>query len=204
MSFDSYEKLLNDASDILSASTVSQERLKIPKPILMEEGKQTIVRNFMDILDIINRNERDVAKFFMKEFGIGVNVEGRRLIINRKVTEEEFITKLEQYLNVYVRCYECNSPDTEIVKEGRVNVIRCKACGAQHPISPSRELTINRDQIEEGKKYTVTINEIGKSGEGRSKLFGYTIIVPGTKKGQTVLVEVKKIREGTAIAQVVK
>ena len=151
MSFDRYEKLLNDASDILSASTVSQERLKIPKPMLMEEGKQTIVRNFMDIIDIINRNDRDVSKFFMKEFGIGVNVEGRRLIINRKITEEEFNTKLEQYLNVYVRCYECNSPDTEIVKEGRVNVIRCKACGAQHPISPSRELTINRDQIEEGK-----------------------------------------------------
>ncbi len=204
MTFDSYEKLLNDASDILSASTVSQERLKIPRPILMEEGKQTIVRNFVDISDMINRNEREVAKFFMKEFGIGVNVDGRRLIINRKISDEEFNNKLEQYLNVYVRCYECNSPDTEIVKEGRVSVIRCKACGAQHPISPSRELTINRDQVEEGKRYTVTIMEIGKSGEGRTKLYGYTIIVPGVKKGQTVQVEVKKIREGSAIAHVVK
>ena len=30
---------------------------------------------------------------------------------------------------------------------------------------------------------------------GRTKLYGYTIIVPGVKKGQTVQVEVKKIRE---------
>ena len=135
---------------------------------------------------------------------IGFWVDGRRLIINRKISDEEFNNKLEQYLNVYVRCYECNSPDTEIVKEGRVSVIRCKACGAQHPISPSRELTINRDQVEEGKRYTVTIMEIGKSGEGRTKLYGYTIIVPGVKKGQTVQVEVKKIREGSAIAHVVK
>ena len=103
-----------------------------------------------------------------------------------------------------MRCYECNSPDTEITKENRVSVIVCKACGAQHPINSSREITINRDQIEEGKRYTVTIDEIGKSGEGRTKLYGFRIIVPGAKKGQTVKVEVKKIRDGTAIAEVIK
>ncbi len=204
MTVDDYEALLGRTSDILAKSTVSQERLKIPKPVIMLEGKVTIVRNFLDIVEMINRDPREVAKFFMKEFGIGVNIDGRRLIINRKVSEEDFSAKLEQYLNVYVRCYECNSPDTEIIKENRVNVIVCKACGAQHPINSSREIVINRDQIEEGKRYTVTIEEIGKSGEGRTKLYGYKIIVPGVKKGQTVQVVVKKIREGTAIAEVVK
>jgi len=204
MTVDDYEALLGRTSDILAKSTVSQERLKIPKPVIMLEGKVTIVRNFLDIVEMINRDPKEVAKFFMKEFGIGVNIDGRRLIINRKVSEEDFSAKLEQYLNVYVRCYECNSPDTEIIKENRVNVIVCKACGAQHPINSSREIVINRDQIEEGKRYTVTIEEIGKSGEGRTKLYGYKIIVPGVKKGQTVQVVVKKIREGTAIAEVVK
>lgn len=204
MTMEDYQSLLERTSDILAKSTVSQERLKIPKPVIILEGKVTIVRNFIDIVEMINRDPKDVAKFFMKEFGIGVNIDGRRLLINRKISEEEFSAKLEQYLNVYVRCYECNSPDTEIKKENRVNVIVCKACGAQHPINSSREIVINRDQIEEGKRYTVTIEEIGKSGEGRTKMYGFKIIVPGVKKGQTVKVEVKKIRDGTAIAEVVK
>ena len=100
MGIENYESLLGRTSDILAKSTVSQERLKIPKPVIILEGKVTIVRNFIDIVEMINRDPKDVAKFFMKEFGIGVNIDGRRLMINRKISEEEFSAKLEQYLNV--------------------------------------------------------------------------------------------------------
>lgn len=204
MDVDDYEKMLSKASDVLAEATVSQERLKIPKAIIMEEGKVTVVRNFMDIVEMINRDPKEVAKFLTKEFGIGMTIDGRRLIINRKISEEDFNNKMEQYMNVYVRCYECNSPDTEIIKEARVSLISCKACGAQHPINMSREIMIDRDEIRENKKYTVTIDSIGKSGEGRTKLYGTSIIVPGVKKGQTVKILVKKIRDNTAIAEVVK
>lgn len=204
MSINSYEDMLSDASDVLAKATVSQERLKIPRAVTMEEGKVTVVRNFTDITGIINRDPKDVSKFFMKEFGIGVNVDGKRLIINRKVSEENFNNKLEQYLNVYVRCYECNSPDTEILREARTSLIVCKACGAQHPINMSREIMIERDEIRENKKYTITVDSVGRSGEGRSKLYGTNIIVPGVKKGQTVKVIIKRLKGGTAIAEVVK
>ncbi len=204
MSIDSYEDMLAQAADVLSKSTVNQERLKIPRAVAMEEGKVTVIRNFMDIVDIINRDPKDVAKFFMKEFGIGVNIDGKRLLINRKIGEEDVNNKFEQYLNVYVRCYECNSPDTEIIREARTSLILCKACGAQHPINMSREIMVERDEIRENKKYTITVDSIGKSGEGRAKLYGTTIIVPGVKRGQTVRVLIKRLREGTAIAEVVK
>jgi translation initiation factor 2 subunit 2 len=204
MSVDDYESMLGKASDILAKTTVNQERLKIPRGTLMEEGKVTVVRNFMDIMEIINRDPKDVSKFLTKELGIGITTDGKRLLINRRISEEDFNNKMEQYLNVYVRCYECNSPDTEIIREARVSLIACKACGAQHPINMSREIMIDRDEVRENKKYTVTIDSIGKSGEGRVLLFGTQIIVPGVKKGQQVKVLVKKIRGGTAIAEVVK
>ena len=204
MDIDDYEKMLSKASDVLAKATVSQDRLKIPKAVIMEEGKVTVVRNYMDIIEVINRDPKDVSKFLTKEFGIGMTTDGRRLIINRRISEEDFNNKMEQYMNVYVRCYECNSPDTEIVREARVSLISCKACGAQHPINMSREIMIDRDEIRENKKYTVTIESIGRSGEGRTKLYGTNIIVPGVKKGQTVKVLVKKIRDNTAIAEVVK
>ena len=47
---------LEEGTGVLAKATVSQERLKIPKAIIMEEGKVTVVRNFMDIVEMINRD----------------------------------------------------------------------------------------------------------------------------------------------------
>ncbi|MGP6219962.1 translation initiation factor IF-2 subunit beta [Caldiplasma sukawensis] len=201
MEFDEYDKLLERTSDILSMATMNQERLKIPKAIIIEDGKSSIVRNFMDMVELINRDPKDIMKYLTKAFGVGMVIDGRRLIINRKITEEEFMEKIDDYLNVYVRCYECNSPDTEILKEKRVSLIVCKACGATHPINPSRELTVYREDLEEGKTYTVTVDSLGSSGEGRAHFHEYTVIIPGVKKGQKVKVRIKKIRDKIAIAE---
>jgi translation initiation factor 2 subunit 2 len=106
-------------------------------------------------------------------------------------------------MDSFVICYECNSPDTEIEKMGRTNVLVCKACGAQHPIRMASESAHEDEKIEEGKMYTVQISKIGASGEGRAFYRGYNIFVPGVKKGEVVKVNIKKIRNNTAIAEVI-
>ncbi|RLI78897.1 translation initiation factor IF-2 subunit beta, partial [Archaeoglobales archaeon] len=37
-------------------------------------------------------------------------------------------------VKTYVLCKECNAPDTEFVREERVLMVRCLACGAKHPV----------------------------------------------------------------------
>lgn len=204
MAYEDYEKLLDKAEGMFADSTQSEARLKIPEPDIIREGKATIVRNFTDIADMVSRDPQHIAKFLMKEFGIGVTVTGKRLIINRKLSYEQIASKISQYLDSYVMCYECGSPDTEIQRVGRTNLLTCKACGAQHPIRLVRESKESETEIEEGKVYTIQITEIGASGEGRSAFRGYHIFVPGVKKGDTVKVRIKKIRKGTAIAEVVE
>ena len=115
MDFD-YNKLLNDASGVLSSKTHTEERLKVPEPEIIYEGKATIIRNFLDITEMLNRNPEDLVKYLTKEFGIGANISGRRLVINRKLREEEINDKLNAYMATYVMCYECSSPDTTIEK----------------------------------------------------------------------------------------
>ena len=203
MEFD-YNKLLKDASGVLSSKNRTEERLKVPEPEIIYEGKSTIIRNFIDITEMLNRNPEDLVKYLTKEFGIGANVAGRRLIINRKLREEEIREKLNAYMATYVPCYECSSPDTTIQKVGRTYLLVCKACGAEHPIKASREIKENEDQLTEGKTYNVIINEIGKSGEGHAFYSDFTIYVPGTKKGEHVKVMIKKIRKNIAIGEVVK
>ena len=42
--------------------------------------------------------------------------------------------KIELYAKTFVLCQECNKPDTELMKEGGVLVMKCTACGAKHPV----------------------------------------------------------------------
>ncbi|MCL4306729.1 MAG: translation initiation factor IF-2 subunit beta [Candidatus Thermoplasmatota archaeon] len=197
-----YEKLLKKAENVLSKSNMNQQRLQIPDPDVIQEGKATIIRNFIDIADMMNRDPKHIAKFLMTEFGIGVTISGKRLIINRKISADQISSKIKQYMDSYLFCYECHSPDTEIQKIGRTYVLACKACGAQHPIRVVSDARDDETTIEEGKEYTVEITKVGSSGEGRAFYRGFNIFVPGVKKGETVKVLIKRIRNNTAIAEV--
>ena len=203
MEFD-YNKLLNEASDVLSQKNKTEERLKVPDPEIIYEGKSTIIRNFLDIADMLNRNPEDIMKYLTKKFGIGANIVSRRLIINRKIKEDDLREKMNEYMAAYVLCYECNSPDTTIEKVGRTYLLVCKACGAQHPIKITREIKENEDELLEGKTYSVAVSEIGRSGEGHAFYGEYTIYIPNVKKGEHVRVLIKKIKKNIAIAEVSK
>ncbi len=198
---DDYYNLLGKADGKFSASTKSERRLKIPQPEIIYEGKITIFRNFGQMIQMLNREPKIFVKFLTRELGIGITVDGSRLVINKKVDQETLRRKIEQYLTIYVECSECGSPDTEIKKIGRVDILECKACGAQHPLKMTRDVRQNESTLEEGKSYSVTVSEVGQSGEGRANFRGFTIIVPGAKRGQTVKVVIKKIRKNTAIAE---
>ncbi|MCL4334855.1 MAG: translation initiation factor IF-2 subunit beta [Candidatus Thermoplasmatota archaeon] len=204
MTSDDYFNLLNKANGNFSDLNRTQSRLKIPDPDVIYEGKSTIVRNFGDILEMINRPEKSVVKFLSVELGIGITIDGSRMIINRKVSPEIIQDKIKKYMDSFVICYECGSPDTEIQRLGRVEVLVCKACGAQHSIRMDKDLKKTEADIEEGKKYTVTITESGNSGEGKAIYKGYTILVPGAKKGETVTVLIRKIRRKVAVSEIVK
>lgn len=203
MDIHDYENLLRKTEGILSDSNLNQQRLQIPEPDIMQEGKMTIVRNFMDIVELVNRDPKHISKFLMTEFGIGVTISGKRLIINRKISADQISAKIKQYMDSYVICYECSSPDTEIQKIGRTYVLVCKACGAQHPIRIASEAKADDTTVEEGRTYTVEISKIGSSGEGRAFYRGFNIFVPGVKKGDTVKVLIKRVKNNTAIAEVV-
>ena len=199
-----YSELLNRAEGAFSKSDKRESRLKIPDPETINEGKTTIIRNYGEIVELINRDPKHIAKYLMKELGIGVSQEGNRLLINRKVSPQVISTKIRQYMEIFVICYECMSPDTEIRKVGRTDLMFCKACGAQNPIRGVRDTRTEDTTVEEGKTYKVTVTEVGQSKEGKAHLYGTTIIIPGGKKGGEVRVLIKKIRKGVAFAEVLK
>lgn len=58
--------------------------------------------------------------------------------------------------------------------------------------------------VAQGEVLEVKIISIGQKGDGVAKFEGFVIIVPGTKVGQVVEVEITKVMQRLAFAEVKK
>lgn len=129
-----YEQLLDEAYKKVKQVNLSSERFEIPKVEGYIEGKKTIWTNFSQIALYIRRKPEHFQKFMLRELAAAGQREGDRLVLNIKVPSSKINLKVEQYVKEFVLCRECGKPDTEIIKEDRLDFIHCLACGAKHSI----------------------------------------------------------------------
>ena len=129
-----YEILLNQAYEKVKAVESAGQRFEIPIIKGHFEGKRTILTNFFQITSHIRREPEHFLKFLLKELATPGYTIGDNLIINNKIPSAKINAKIKQYVEEFVLCKECNKPDTEIVKEGRLNFLHCLACGAKHAV----------------------------------------------------------------------
>ncbi len=129
-----YEKLLDEAYSKVKRIKGKEERFEIPKVEGRFEGKKTILTNFFQIASHLRRNSEHFQKFLLKELATPGQKEGDRLILNNRIPSKKINAKIEDYVNEFVLCKECKKPDTQIIKEDRLNFLHCLACGAKHPI----------------------------------------------------------------------
>ena len=199
-----YLTLLKKAKTTISKK-VDSNRFQVPKPEIIMEGKITILKNFKDTVDTINRDKEHIYKYLLKQFGVSGDIDDSgRLILKGKILEENVEKAINEYLRIYVQCYECGSYDTELVKQNRNELVHCKACGAERPLFAKREIKSAEEKVEEGKEYEVTITDVNRDGDGVAIKGEYTIIIPGAKKGEKARVKIEKIKKNYAIGQLVK
>ena len=131
-----YEHLLDDLYKKLPEKAKGTgERFEMPKFELFTEGNKTIIKNYKVVMDKIRRDPAIVSKYLSKELAVPAEVQGDRLILQRKLTWDMVNKKLEDYVNRYVICKECNRPDTHFEDLGhRVRNLVCEACGARKAI----------------------------------------------------------------------
>lgn len=134
MEFHTYEEMLKEAIDKMPEGVKAKKRFEIPKVVTITEGNKTIIKNFKEILDTLRRDEKHLSKYFFKQLATPGFVKGNTLILQRRVLKKLLQSKLEDYIKEYVYCKACGNPDTKILKEGRMNFIKCEACGAKQPM----------------------------------------------------------------------
>ncbi len=129
-----YEELLKEAKKQLPEIIESSNRFEIPTVKGHIEGTKTIITNFQQIVDQLRRPKEQLLKFLQRELATPAVMDGPRLILGRKMPSSQINHKIELYCKDFVLCKECHKPDTVIIKDGRIMLLRCTACGAKHPI----------------------------------------------------------------------
>ncbi len=203
---DDYSQLLQRARAKIPATVGTGERFQMPSADIMQEGKQTIVRNFGELLEKMNRSDDHAVPILLREFGTAGHYEGGRLVLQGRVPDRNVEDRLAKYLETYVICGECGRPDTHLMKEERTTVLKCDACGAHRPVKAAKKAPAQEKEeaVVEGKEYEVMIEDQGKRGDGIARRDRFTIFVVGAQKGQVVKVKITRVTGTLAFAELAK
>jgi len=114
--------------------TDETERFEVPAPEIFIQGNQTVIKNFGSIASALRRDQKHLLKFMTKELAAPGYCDGQRAFFQRVVSKSFVAKKVDNYINEFVKCRECKKPDTKLVKEGRILILKCEACGARKSV----------------------------------------------------------------------
>ncbi len=129
-----YETMLKRAREKLPDVVSTKERFEIPKVLGHLQGNKTVISNFVQIANILQRDIEHFLKYILKELAAPGEVRGNILVIGTKISASRINEKIQAYADEFVLCKECGKPDTKIEKDGAFSYLKCTACGARHPV----------------------------------------------------------------------
>ncbi|KAJ6745106.1 hypothetical protein OIU79_031287 [Salix purpurea] len=137
-----YEELLGRVFNILRENNpelAGDRRRTVMRPpqVLREGTKKTVFVNFMDLCRTMHRQADHVMAFLLAELGTSGSLDGQqRLVVKGRFAPKNFEGILRRYINEYVICLGCKSPDTILSKENRLFFLRCEKCGSGRSVAP--------------------------------------------------------------------
>ena len=129
-----YNTLLDRIYMGLPDRSTHESRFELPTVDSIVQGKQTIWRNFSKVAKDLKRNENQLYKFVMKEISTSSAITNNTLVLNGIFNNYKLNEILTKYIKNFVLCSACKKPDTEIVNQNGVKVLKCSACGAITPL----------------------------------------------------------------------
>ncbi|ABN70198.1 translation initiation factor 2 subunit beta (aeIF-2b) [Staphylothermus marinus F1] len=127
-----FEELLERAYSKLPARTVSKETFEVPRAEVMFVGGKTLILNFKQITDVINRDPKILQRYFVKELGVPAYMnESGQLILQGRFSSHVINRLIDLFVKKYVICPTCGSRFTKLIKKGKVFILKCEACGAE-------------------------------------------------------------------------
>jgi translation initiation factor 2 subunit 2 len=131
----SYEELLVKAYHSIPQKALSHERFEIPRAESFIQGNKTIVRGIGELIRTMRREKKHFLKWLTKETALPITESNNQLLINGKIGAIQLNKLIEIYFNQFVLCPECKKPDTKVIIQEGVHMLKCEACGAVKPVA---------------------------------------------------------------------
>ena len=129
-----YETLLNRARENIPEDISARARWRLPEPQIMIEGSNTILRNFTEVVGMMDRDDNHVYQYILNELGTSGSRDGPRARFKGRIPPKRLKKAIVGYVNTYVKCSQCSAPDTHFIKQDRTTLLKCQACGATRPV----------------------------------------------------------------------
>jgi translation initiation factor 2 subunit 2 len=129
-----YDELLKRACSQMPEVSLKRERLELPSLYITTVGMRTIISNFKEVADVLNRDPQHILKFLTREMATAATFNESRAVFQGKFKRDSFERLLQRYMESFVTCPVCKRPDTKIMKEKRLSFLLCNACGAKSSI----------------------------------------------------------------------
>ncbi len=126
--------MLDEALKQVPKVSLEEGRLKVPEPDVEAVGNRTTLRNLKEITDALNRKPNHLMKYLLRELGTAGNLEGTKGVFQGRFGKFALRERIGRYVEEFVICRECGKPDTKIIKEGRIHILKCEACGAKSSV----------------------------------------------------------------------
>jgi translation initiation factor 2 subunit 2 len=129
-----YDELLKRACSQMPEILLKRERLELPQLLISTVGMRTVISNFKEVGDVLDRDPQHILKFLTREMATAATFHDSRAIFQGKFRRDSFERLLQRYMESFVICPVCKRPDTKVVKEKRLAFLVCNACGARSSI----------------------------------------------------------------------
>lgn len=129
-----YDDLLKRARSQIPEVAAKRERLELPRLRMSVIGMRTIIYNFKEVADALNRDPQHIVKFLTGEMATAATSQEGRVIFQGKFNIDTLTTLLQRYMESFIVCSVCKRPDTKVVREKRLSFIVCEACGAKSSV----------------------------------------------------------------------
>ncbi|WP_416839856.1 translation initiation factor IF-2 subunit beta [Haloferax sp. DFSO52] len=121
------ERALSEAPDVNDGG----DRFTVPDPVVRHEGNVTVYENFAETHDRLARDASHLQKFLQSELGTSAQLDDTgRVRFTGDFKQRRVAAALDEYVESFVLCSECGSPDTKFVTQQGATVMKCEACGA--------------------------------------------------------------------------
>jgi len=126
-----YDDQLDRALDQSPDMAEGGDRFEVPDPEVRQEGNATVWENFESTHDRLARDPDHLVRFLQSELGTSAQIDDRgRARFTGDFKQRRVAEALETYVDDFVTCSECGSPDTRLIEERGTTMLKCDACGA--------------------------------------------------------------------------